>query len=189
MEAKDKFVSFRYPPNCNPGACEEIARPDLLSRSALADRFLVTYGDTLLNVDLARMCQIHEQSRDATLFLHPDIHPKDSVLVETDRNDWVTPFLSASAGCLLPILCMPASMLSNAARWSPGGHSHKRQIWPSKCCSNGRACAQHLTSPNKPFAARDPALSKNTNSFRTRWRSHIRPNHAHKNGRRLELKQ
>lgn len=59
----------------------------------LKDRFLVLYGDTLLNVDLRRMLDIHESSHaDATLFLHPNDHPSDSDLVEIDEEDWITAF-------------------------------------------------------------------------------------------------
>lgn len=59
----------------------------------LADRFAVLYGDTMLNVDLARFWNAHEQARaDATLFLHPNNHPLDSDLVETNAEGWITTF-------------------------------------------------------------------------------------------------
>lgn len=46
---------------------------------------LVLYGDTLLNVDLARMHAFHrEHGADATLLLHPNDHPYDSDLVDID---------------------------------------------------------------------------------------------------------
>jgi len=39
--------------------------------SHLADRFVVLYGDTMVNVDLGRIWQAHEQAHaDATLVLH-----------------------------------------------------------------------------------------------------------------------
>src|SRR6266516_5518546 len=39
----------------------------------LAERFLVLYGDTMVNVDLQRLWQRHEQAQaDATLLLHPN---------------------------------------------------------------------------------------------------------------------
>ncbi len=51
----------------------------------LADRFVVLYGDTMVNVDLTRLWQTHEQSgADGTLLLHPNNHPFDSDLVELD---------------------------------------------------------------------------------------------------------
>ena len=59
----------------------------------LADRFAVMYGDTMINVDLTRFWNAHEQSgAAATLFLHPNNHPLDSDLVEVDATDRVTAF-------------------------------------------------------------------------------------------------
>ena len=59
----------------------------------LATRFLVLYGDTLVNVDLRRMAVIHQQhDADATLLLHPNDHPLDSDLVEVDSAGWVCAF-------------------------------------------------------------------------------------------------
>ena len=59
----------------------------------LAQRFAVMYGDTMLNVDLARFWNAHEQAHaDATLFLHPNNHPLDSDLVEMDEHGWITTF-------------------------------------------------------------------------------------------------
>ena len=60
---------------------------------AMADRFLVMYGDTMLNVDLGRLWQTHERSgAAATLFLHPNNHPLDSDLVEMDAQERITAF-------------------------------------------------------------------------------------------------
>jgi histidinol-phosphate phosphatase family protein len=65
----------------------------LAALDALADDFIVLYGDTLLNVHLGRMWRFHEESHaDATLFLHPNNHPHDSDLVEMDQDDWITAF-------------------------------------------------------------------------------------------------
>ena len=59
----------------------------------LADNFLVMYGDTMINVDLERFWQTSLASgADATLLLHPNDHPLDSDLVETDADDWITGF-------------------------------------------------------------------------------------------------
>lgn len=59
----------------------------------LAHRFAVMYGDTMVNVDLTRLWNAHERSgAAATLFLHPNNHPFDSDLVETDPADGVTAF-------------------------------------------------------------------------------------------------
>lgn len=51
----------------------------------LADKFLLLYGDTFLDVDLGRFWKAHLSSGAAgTLFLHPNDHPQDSDLVEID---------------------------------------------------------------------------------------------------------
>jgi len=59
----------------------------------LSERFLVFYGDTMVNVDLGRIWDRHVASgAGATLLLHPNDHPLDSDLVEMDEADWVTAF-------------------------------------------------------------------------------------------------
>jgi D,D-heptose 1,7-bisphosphate phosphatase len=57
-------------------------------------RFLVVYGDTLLNVDLARFWNWHAQDPQtaASLFLHPNDHPQDSDLVQVDDEDRIVAF-------------------------------------------------------------------------------------------------
>jgi len=53
----------------------------------LPPEFVVLYADTMVNVDLHRLCAAHAASgAQATLFLHPNDHPSDSDLVETDEN-------------------------------------------------------------------------------------------------------
>jgi len=55
--------------------------------SELPEEFFVLYGDTMVNVDLARMYRAHAASgAEATLFLHPNDHPQDSDLVECDEQ-------------------------------------------------------------------------------------------------------
>ena len=62
---------------------------------ALEDRFLVVYGDTLFDIDIAAMMAEHEASNaDISLLLHPNDHPADSDLVEIDGDGWVTAFHS-----------------------------------------------------------------------------------------------
>ena len=62
-------------------------------RELLADRFVVMYGDTMVNVDLERLWQAHEKAgAAATLLLHPNDHPFDSDLVETDADSRVVAF-------------------------------------------------------------------------------------------------
>jgi histidinol-phosphate phosphatase family protein len=59
----------------------------------LADRFVVMYGDTMVNVDLQRLWQAHANSgADATLLLHPNDHPFDSDLVEVDDESRIVAF-------------------------------------------------------------------------------------------------
>src|SRR5262245_16039325 len=59
----------------------------------LADRFLVLYGDTMVNVDLARIGKAHADAKAAaTLLLHPNDHPLDSDLVEVNADSLVTAF-------------------------------------------------------------------------------------------------
>jgi NDP-sugar pyrophosphorylase family protein len=53
----------------------------------LPDEFLVLYADTMVNVDLQRLYAAHAASgAEATLFLHPNDHPWDSDLVESDEH-------------------------------------------------------------------------------------------------------
>jgi histidinol-phosphate phosphatase family protein len=60
----------------------------------LAEEFLVMYGDTMLEVDLARFHAHHRRvpAVSATLFLHPNDHPHDSDLVEIDDDERITGF-------------------------------------------------------------------------------------------------
>src|SRR5882757_5703534 len=59
----------------------------------LAERFVVLYGDTMVNVDLNRIWNAHEKAHAAaTLLLHPNDHPFDSDLVEINAESLVTAF-------------------------------------------------------------------------------------------------
>jgi histidinol-phosphate phosphatase family protein len=66
----------------------------LAAYDRLEREFLVMYGDTMLEVDLARFHDFHALSADAaaTLFLHPNDHPHDSDLVEIDDRERVVGF-------------------------------------------------------------------------------------------------
>lgn len=60
----------------------------------LADRILLLYGDTFMDVDLLRLWMAHESSGAVgTLFLHPNDHPQDSDLVDIDENGVVRAIL------------------------------------------------------------------------------------------------
>lgn len=59
----------------------------------LAEEFAVTYGDTMVNVDLERIRQARAAiDADAALLLHPNDHPSDSDLVEAGQAGWITAF-------------------------------------------------------------------------------------------------
>lgn len=59
----------------------------------LASRFLVIYGDTMLNVDLERFWRAHANHRaDLSMFVHPNDHPADSDLIETNESDRIVAF-------------------------------------------------------------------------------------------------
>jgi histidinol-phosphate phosphatase family protein len=61
----------------------------------LPEQFAVLYGDTMLAVDIPRMCQFHTQSAaDITVFVHPNDHPFDSDLVEASEDGRITSFHS-----------------------------------------------------------------------------------------------
>ena len=62
-------------------------------RDQLHDRFLVLYGDTMVNVDLQRLWGAHlDAGADATLLVHPNNHPLDSDLVEVAPGGRVMAF-------------------------------------------------------------------------------------------------
>ncbi len=57
-------------------------------KEQLQEDFIFLFGDVFLSIDFNRMIQYHRvKNSDATLFVHPNIHPYDSVLVENDEND------------------------------------------------------------------------------------------------------
>lgn len=58
---------------------------------ALPDIFFVVYGDVMLAVDLQRVAKHHiENHADFTVVVHPNDHPHDSDLLETDPDGWVS---------------------------------------------------------------------------------------------------
>lgn len=62
----------------------------LAALDQLEDRFIVIYGDTLINVDFTALLKAHAIAHaDITLFLHPNDHPQDSDIVELDDAGWV----------------------------------------------------------------------------------------------------
>ena len=66
-----------------------------LFRLGLNDDFLLLNADTMFNVDFNRFTQFHmDHDALATLFTHPNSHPYDSVLVETDEDDRITGWMT-----------------------------------------------------------------------------------------------
>lgn len=56
----------------------------------LEDRFVLLYGDVFLDIDLPAMVAAHrEKNAGVTLLCHPNDHPQDSDLVETDDRLFV----------------------------------------------------------------------------------------------------
>ena len=65
----------------------------LAAFDALEDRFAVLYADVMVNVDLGRFWRAHQfHAADASLLLHPNDHPHDSDLVETDAAGRIVAF-------------------------------------------------------------------------------------------------
>ncbi|MFI5843816.1 HAD-IIIA family hydrolase [Catenuloplanes sp. NPDC051500] len=59
-------------------------------RHRLPERFLVVYGDVMLDVDVARLARFHDGHRGAiSMFVHPNDHPADSDVVDVDDGDVV----------------------------------------------------------------------------------------------------
>ncbi|MEO8113513.1 MAG: HAD-IIIA family hydrolase [Phenylobacterium sp.] len=57
----------------------------------LPEQFLVLYGDVMAAVDLAAIARRHlDQHASLTALAHPNDHPHDSDLLETDVDGWVT---------------------------------------------------------------------------------------------------
>ena len=64
-------------------------------KGKVQDDFLLFYGDLIMDVDFGRMMDFHWKHKAVvTLYTHPNSHPYDSDLVETDRMNRVTGILS-----------------------------------------------------------------------------------------------
>ncbi|MDB5622558.1 MAG: histidinol-phosphate phosphatase family protein [Devosia sp.] len=63
------------------------------AEALLDENFFVLYGDIIFDIDLARVAQFHAaHGVVATLVVHPNDHPFDSDVVETDASGRVTAF-------------------------------------------------------------------------------------------------
>lgn len=59
----------------------------------LQETFIVLYGDVLMEMDLSRLVQFHQEKKaDATLVVHPNDHPYDSDLLDVNEQDQVVAF-------------------------------------------------------------------------------------------------
>ena len=62
-------------------------------KERLTEEFFVFYGDTILDIDMQAMLNYHHAKQaDATLFVHPNDHPYDSDIVDTDSEGRVRQF-------------------------------------------------------------------------------------------------
>lgn len=78
----------------NDGEPRGTAGAVLAILDTLDEAFLVVYGDTLFDVDLARFETFHQASlhTSASLFLHPNDHPQDSDLVRVNTDGQIVAF-------------------------------------------------------------------------------------------------
>ncbi len=62
-------------------------------QNQLKSDFLVLYGDVMINMDIERLVEFHQQKHSqCTLVLHPNNHPFDSDLVEINDNKQIVAF-------------------------------------------------------------------------------------------------
>ena len=119
------------------------------SLDLLPEHFFVLYGDVMPAVDLQRIARHHlDQDADFTALVHPNDHPYDSDLLETDANDWVTAlhlcphpsdqFFANSVNAALYVVKREA--LRPWAK-SAGKKDFTKDIMPSLLASRGRVLA------------------------------------------------
>ncbi len=120
----------------------------LAARHLLEEPFAVLYGDTLLDVDLARMAAFQRRSGAlGTLFVHPNDHPHDSDLVEADEDGRILRFLSKPhlADALLPNLVSAALYVLDPAAID---------FIPAACASDwGHDVFPAIVAAGRPLAA------------------------------------
>jgi histidinol-phosphate phosphatase family protein len=108
------------------------------ARAELAQEFLVTYGDTVFDFELARMVAAHHSGRQiATILVHPNDHPHDSDLVEVDMADRVVafhPYPHAESALLPNLVNAGIYVLSrDVLNWSdglPGKPDFGKHVFP-----------------------------------------------------------
>ncbi|MBI51980.1 MAG: D,D-heptose 1,7-bisphosphate phosphatase [Chloroflexi bacterium] len=63
-------------------------------RNQLNEDFLLFYGDIIMEFNIQRMIDYHKrENSDSTLLVHPNDHPFDSDLIETNHENHITSFL------------------------------------------------------------------------------------------------
>ena len=88
-DGREFGVSLRYFREPEP-----LGTAGALPLLGLTEDFLLLNGDLVFDFDLAAMCGFHKKNNAlATLFSHPNAHPRDSVLLQTAENGRVTGFL------------------------------------------------------------------------------------------------
>lgn len=98
-EQIDAFIkTLNLPVNItliDDGSPRGTAGATLACLDRMQEQFIVVYGDTLFDLDIAHLLACHaETGAEATLLLHPNDHPTDSDLVEVDANGWIKAFHS-----------------------------------------------------------------------------------------------
>jgi histidinol-phosphate phosphatase family protein len=151
----------------------------------LQDRFLVLYGDIFIDCDLARLWAHHSDSRAlATLVVHPNDHPDDSDLVETDADGMISaiyPKPRAENQYLPNKVNAGVAVIEREilAMIPPGRHLDlARDIFPA-LARNGRLRAYHSAEYFKDFGTSD-RLARVRSDFESGKtarlsRSHLRP--------------
>ena len=91
-DGKEWGVHIQYSPDPFPlgtaGAVKHLEQE-------LKDDFVLFYGDTIMDIDLDSLVRLHVQKESmATLVVHPNDHPHDSDLLETDKDNRVLDFYS-----------------------------------------------------------------------------------------------
>ncbi len=118
---------------------------------SLPDQFAVLYGDTMMAVNLRRMADHHlEQGADITALVHPNDHPHDSDLVETDEGSWITalhPYPHPEDACFRNLVSAALYVVRREALRALAGVPCKRDfakdVFPLLLDSNSRLLAYH----------------------------------------------
>lgn len=117
----------------------------------LPEEFTVLYGDTMLAVDLNRMTAFHqEHDADVTVLVHPNDHPFDSDLVETDSEGRVValhPYPHPEDSCFRNIVSAALYVIRRESLRPWAGKSEKcdfaKNVFPRVLASGGCLFAYH----------------------------------------------